>query len=236
MKRLTLLLVALVVLSSVNAWAVGELLGLTVALTLDDGQAWAGVVVQEDDSTLTLDVAGQTIEVQRAALQTISLIRHQAGLGTVQSTEIVFYEAKRQALKHVAWWRLGRDGVETFQAVLISMYAWSQPAERLDLVLGYLGAGLAGFVWDVVFRPDQEARLLWEARLPFWHGLASLASGFGSLGGAISLALGFVVPEMNLSNLGTAQEWFERAATLYLVEAGGHTAHIVYDVGVLLAP
>jgi len=238
-----LLVMAFVVGMFVNTYAVGELLGLNIRVVMDDGQSFEGMVVEESDDTITLEEGNQEITVRRDEIKTMRLLQSSTVVQTNTSSssagisDPVFSDVRRSAMQRVAFWQLFRDGIQLGSSLFSLTYAQNRAQMDLTIpLIWYGGLGVGGFVVDLLFKPSIEERLFWRSQLPFWHGFNGLAGGIASLGGGISLAMGVTTEAFPDPNLGTADEWFERAILGFMIESGSHAINMLYDLITLLAP
>lgn len=238
-----LIVVVLVIGISFPAFAVGELLGLNLRVVLDDGQTFEGLVVEESDDTITLDAGNEEITIRRDEIKTMRLLQSSTVVRTNTSgsgsglSDPVFSEVRRTAMQRTATWSLFKDSISLGQSLLNLSYAQNRAnTDPITALTWYGGLAVTSFVVDLVFRPSIEERLYWRSQLPFWHGLNGLVGGIASLGGGISLAIGVTTDNIPIPELGTSDEWFERAVLGYTIEAGTHAVNIIYDLLVMLAP
>jgi|GEM_PF-7106671 len=220
-----------------TAFAVGELLGLTLRVVLDDGQAFEGLVVKESDVAITLSLDHQEVTLQRNEIKSMRLIQSNTTVARPNASGSSGDEARRTAMRRVSTWKLFKDGIALGGSLLNLGYVQGRArTDPITLLVWYGGLAIGNFVVDLVLKPSVEEQIFWRSQLPFWHGLNGLIGGMASLGGAVSLALGVTQDNVPIPELGAANEWFDRAALFYTVEAGTHSVNMVYDLTTLLVP
>ncbi len=218
-----------------EVWAVGELLGLHVEVSLADGSVVRGRVVEETETSLTLANDTGRRAVQRSDIASIRLLEGDEPAVERAPETSPFAEVRRQAMRQAALWKLKSDGVEAARSLLDSLFAAALPTYRWDLVAASAGVGFGGWVLDFALKPSVEARLLWQSETPFWYGLLELGDGLAGLGAGVSLAIGFIQENVD-AGLGSSREWFARSSALFLLSAGFNGLQLLYDAAVLAAP
>ena len=234
MKRLgqALCVLVVVLLCGVTALAVGELLGQTIEAALEDGSVVRGLVVEETDATLVVERDGERRAIQRAAIVSIRLL--EASSQPMQPAPPQGSQPSASVdLRAAALWQLKVDAVQAIRAILQSQIAASLPAYRWDLFITSLGVSVGGWVLDWVLKPSDATIRLWQQQLPFWYGVLNFGDGLVGLGGGVSMAVGMVQTEVDIS-AGNPRVWFARASLLSLVSAGINGVQMIYD-GVMLA-
>jgi len=221
--------------AGLSAWAVGELLGLHVEVSLSDGSIVSGRVVEETEASLTLAHDTGRRVVQRSNIVSIRLLQSEVPSQERAPETSPFAEVRREALRQAALWKLKSDGVEAVRAVLDALFAAALPAYRWELVAASAGVGFGGWVLDFALKPSVEARLLWQSETPFWYGLLELGDGLAGLGAGVLLAIGLVQDNVDVG-LGSSREWFARSSALFLLSAGANGLQLLYDAAVLAAP
>ncbi len=230
----------------IPALAVGELLGLTVKVSVGETkETYQGVVIEEtiDTIILLLDSTEREITVERDAIQSIRLMASQSvGRSPAAASVSIgpqFVNARRNAVQRVSTWRFFRDSLEITQAFLKLSYVQSQ-AKQDAMVFGllYSGLSLTALGVDYLFKPPIEERLYWRSQLPFWHGINGFVGDMSNFGGDLSLAVATTQEGMPLipPEFGSQLDWFERAYMLYSVRVINLGVQLIYDAFTMIAP
>lgn len=240
-QYVTLLVLSAVLTLSVVSFAVGELIGLRIQIQTEDGMDFIGLVTGETESTITINVDGDSINIQRNAIKSISLLdgtsdSSQSNGDVTLSDDPAFAEVRRAALRKAALWQISQSGVQAVQAWLNYLVSKGEPEEnRSEIIYTKVGVGIAGVVLNLVLQPNLEERLYWRSQLPAWHGIVGLIGGMANLGAGVSLALGYVQKYAAIDELDPAETWFDRSAMLFLVKGASDLIHVFY-AGSQLAP
>jgi hypothetical protein len=229
--------------SCLSVFAVGELIGLTVKVTIHGGTTYQGEVISESETTITLSVDHQPIVVDRDQIASITLI--QLNATTTSDTpaplslkdDPAFAEVRKKALQKGALAEFVKDGNTVVQAALSYLIAHDQPEKnRYDLLTTKAIVGIGTWVTGLFLRPSAEENLYWHSQLPAWHGIVGLAGGVAGFGASVSLALGYLQKYASLDQLEPAETWFQRAELLYVVQGGAGLIHLLYDTTILTSP
>jgi len=244
---ITALLFCLIVLAwHGTTYAVGELLGLTVKVSVGETkQTYQGVVIEETVETiiLLLDNVEREVAIEREAIQSIRLMTPQnlnsnAAAATV-TVEPQYVVARQNAVQRVSTWRFFRDSLELTQTFLKLSYVQSQ-ARQDGVIFGliYSGLSFAALGVDYLFKPTIEARLFWRSQLPIWHNVNGFVGSVSSFGGDLSLAVATTQEDIPVipPELGSQLDWFERAYMLYSVRTINLAIQLLYDGITMIAP
>ena len=235
MRRLGQLMCVLgvILLCGVAALAVGELLGQTIEVAMEDGSVVRGLVVEETDATLVVERDDERRVIQRQAIVSIRLLESSVDSSQPSPPQASPQPTTSVDLRAAALWQLKVDAVQAVSAILQAQIFASLPTYRWDLLITSAGVRIGGWILDWVLKPSDEAVRLWQEQLPFWYGILNFGDGLVGLGGGVSMAVGMVQTEVDIG-AGNPRVWFARASLLSLASAGINGVQMVYD-GVMLA-
>lgn len=229
-----------ITLSCSSVFAVGELIGLTVKVTIHGGTTYQGQVISESEQTITLSVNEQPIVVERDQIASITLIQQDAAPTSKTTAPLglkddpAFAEVRKKALQKAALAAFVKDGNTVVQATLSYMIARDLAEKnRYDLLTAKAIVRIGTWVVGLFLRPSAEESLYWNSQLPAWHGIVGLVGGMAGLGAGVSLALGYLQKYAALDQLEPSETWFQRAELLYGIQGGAGLIHLLYDTTIL---